>query len=529
MAQIAFLLLCHRDPDAAADLARGLVAGGDKVAIHHDGRAPAAEAARLRAALAGTQGIAFTRRRIRCGWGEWSLVQATIEAARTALTAFPEATHFYMISGDCAPIKSAAYAHARLDADDADHIESHDFFDSDWIRTGLREERLIYRHWFNERRQKPWFYRALEWQQRLGLARPLPEGLRMRIGSQWWCLRRATLERVLAFLARRRDLVRFFRTTWIPDETLFQTLVRHLVPEDEIRNRPPTFLLFTDYGVPATFYNDQHEFLLAQDALFARKISREATELRARLTALYASGRTEFAITDDGRAVHARLTGLGRVGRRFAPRFWEAEAQLPRERELLLLACKKWHVAQRLAARIATAGLLPAQGYVFDDAGCPLPDTGGIGATLDKRHRHRRAFVQVLFECLGTDRLLICLDPARLDIVQDLAAAPATVRVLELRCDWIDAEIAGHARRSGAADEGTPPGAMGGIVSELRQDLRRESDALARAGLPHFDRVAQGDDPLRNGLSLARFLSIPEAQAGELIDGDTLFDDTSEE
>jgi len=529
MAQIAFLLLCHRDPDAAADLARGLVAGGDKVAIHHDGRAPAADFARLRAALAETPGIAFTPRRIRCGWGEWSLVEATIEAARTALAAFPDATHFYMISGDCAPIKSAAYAHARLDADDADRIESHDFFDSDWIRTGLREERLIYRHWFNERRQKPWFYRAMELQRRLRLARPLPDGLRIKIGSQWWCLRRGTLERVLAFLDSRRDLVRFFRTTWIPDETLFQTLVRHLVPEGEIRNRTPTFLLFTDYGMPATFYNDQHDFLLAQDALFARKISPEATDLRARLTALYASGRTEFALSGDGRRLHAFLAGQGRVGRRFAPRFWDAEASLPRERELLLLICKKWHVAQRLAARIAAAGLLPARGYVFDDEGCPLPDLGGIGSSLAKRHRHRRALVHLLFECLGTERLLICLDPARLDILQDFAAAPATVRVLELCCDWSDAEIAGHARRSGAADDGTPQGAMGDLVARLRRDLRRESDALAASGLPHFHRVAQGGDPARNGLSLARFLSIPETQAGALIDGDTLFDETQEE
>ncbi len=31
--------------------------------------------------------------------------------------------------------------------------------------------------------------------------------------------------------------MRFFRTTWIPDETFFQTIVRHLVPEAEIRSR----------------------------------------------------------------------------------------------------------------------------------------------------------------------------------------------------------------------------------------------------------------------------------------------------
>jgi hypothetical protein len=71
-----------------------------------------------------------------------------------AVEAFPRATHFYMLSGDCMPIKSAEYAHEFLDRDDADFIESFDFFKSDWIKTGIRDERLIYRHWFNERNTK---------------------------------------------------------------------------------------------------------------------------------------------------------------------------------------------------------------------------------------------------------------------------------------------------------------------------------------------------------------------------------------
>ena len=44
-----------------------------------------------------------------------------------------------------------------------------------------------------------------------------------------------------------------------------------------------TFLMFTDYGMPVTFYNDRYDLLLAQDSLFARKISTEATELKTRL------------------------------------------------------------------------------------------------------------------------------------------------------------------------------------------------------------------------------------------------------
>ena len=73
---------------------------------------------------------------------------------------FRDATHFYMLSGDCMAIKSAEYAHELLDAEDVDHIESFDFFASDWIKTGMKEDRLIYRHSFNERSRKWLFYTA---------------------------------------------------------------------------------------------------------------------------------------------------------------------------------------------------------------------------------------------------------------------------------------------------------------------------------------------------------------------------------
>ena len=47
--------------------------------------------------------------------------------------------------------------------------------------------------------------------------------------------------------------------------------------------------MFSDYGMPATFYNDHYEFLIGQDSLFARKIRAGATALRQRLGALYNS------------------------------------------------------------------------------------------------------------------------------------------------------------------------------------------------------------------------------------------------
>ncbi|MEQ9448983.1 MAG: beta-1,6-N-acetylglucosaminyltransferase, partial [Rhodospirillaceae bacterium] len=177
MAKIAFILLCHKDPDAIIRQANSLTAAGDYMAIHFDARSPAAQYRRLRAALKDNPNVAFAKKRVRCGWGEWSLVRATLGAVEAAAEAFPRATHFYMLSGDCMAIKSAEYAHELLDRRDCDYIESYDYFESDWIKTGWKEERLIYRHWFNERTQKRRFYAMFGMQKRLGLTRAIPDDI----------------------------------------------------------------------------------------------------------------------------------------------------------------------------------------------------------------------------------------------------------------------------------------------------------------------------------------------------------------
>ncbi len=516
MARIAFLLLCHKDVDGVVALARALTAAGDFVAIHYDGAAPAAGYDRLRAALQGDSSVTFARRRIRCGWGEWSLVEASLQALRAARRAFAEATHFYLISGDCRPVKSSEYARAMLDAAPADYIESVDFFRSGWIRTGMREERLIYRHLFNERRHKWLFYASLEAQKRLGLKCALPSGIEVMIGSQWWCLRRGTVDRLLAFCAERPDMVRFFRRTWIPDETFFQTLVRHLVPEDEIRCRPPTFLVFSDYGMPAVFYDDHYDFLLAQDALFARKISPDARGLKARLEGLWATQGARFRVTGDGRAVHAFVTGQGRHGKRFAPRFWEGDATLGRQRALMIVIARDRAAGVRLAAGLGQAVGVPALGYVFDDAQAALPDLGGIERTLDKRSRHRRVLMRMLFDHLRSDQLLICVDPANLEVLRDFEGDRAVVRFLHLAQPVTDDDLAALARRRGLDPEGAAGAA---VLPALRSAARDEDERLPEAGFAHFTRLDPDDPAPARAAAVAAFLGLPAAQAATILAG----------
>jgi len=345
------------------------------------------------------------------------------------------------------------------------------------------------------------------------------------IGSQWWCLRRRTIEWVLEFAARRRDVMRFFRTTWIPDETFFQTLVRHVVPDREIRNRTPTFLIFSDYGMPVTFYNDHFDLLLSQDFLFARKISPDAADLKRRLGDLFASKGVEFQISDEGRSLHKFLTGRGREGRRFAPRFWETEASLGRERELLILVCKKWHVAKRLAEGIRRIAGIPIIDYLFDEEATPLPDLGGIQSTLEKRNRHRRALMRMLFDYHATDRLVICLDPKNIELIEDFCSDRSVTRLLEIGCSFTDDYLIGHAKRVGLAGEHTSPETLARLLPTIRFDLRYESDRIRDGDFVHVHRIRETAPAQENAVPLAAFLSIAPEIARELVANENLFCD----
>ncbi|WP_372800432.1 DUF5928 domain-containing protein [Paracoccus seriniphilus] len=524
MARIAFILLTHKDPQGVIDQARRLTATGDFVSIHYDKSAPAEDFQMIHEALADNPSVVFANRRLRCGWGEWSLVAATLEALRTAERAFQHATHFYMLSGDCMPIKSAEYAHDFLDADDCDYIESFDFFDSDWIKTGIKEERLIYRHWFNERTHKKLFYASMDWQKRLGLARKTPEGLQIMIGSQWWCLRRQTVEAILKLIEEWPALLRFFRTTWIPDETFFQTLVAHLVPKTQMRTRTLTFLLFTDYGMPVTFHDDHFDLLLRQDFLFARKISAEALELRRRLGFTWQETGRDFPISAEGPRLYHFLTGRGRIGRRFAPRFWETDGSLGRSRVVHLIVCKKWHVAKRLTERIRSLTAIPAVDFVFNELDAEMPDLGGVASSLAKRERHRRALIKLLFEQYETANLVLCLDTSALGMISDFAADRAETRILFVETEFDDDYLRGHIQRIGLANDTTAPDLYTQLIPVVRGDLEHEAELLKDMGLDHFETIAADRTIERNAEALKRFLDLSPEMAQNLAATPNLFD-----
>jgi hypothetical protein len=369
--KIAYLLLCHQDPDRVIAQVTHLVAQGDYVALHFDARSARQDFDKIYSAFRSNGQVHIVRRRVKCGWGQWSLVRATLATLQGAYQHFDQATHFYLISGDCMPIKSATHIKQCLSGTDRDYIENHDFFNGFWINTGIQRDRLTYRHVFNERRQKRLYDLSLRIQRKLGMARDIPTGLNVRIGSQWWCLRRSTVQRVLKFTRRNRRIIQFFKTTWIPDEIFFQTIVPRLIPADEIENRPPTFLHFSNYGLPISFYPEHYDFLVDQDVFFARKIGRGSPSFIQKLWYLYASDLVSTQVVQNGKELITDIQAAGRTGRRFGGRFFDPAQTLRPDQSVTVVVTADDDLPSHCNQ--------PHHGFVF--AG---PVTGRNGAVADQ-------------------------------------------------------------------------------------------------------------------------------------------------
>jgi hypothetical protein len=157
-----------------------------------------------------------------------------------------------------------------------DFIESVAVGGMNWIKGGLEAERfsLFFPLSFIKHRRR---FDALVWLQRkLKLRRKLPKGLAPHIGSQWWALTRATLQAIIDDPARP-DYDAFFKLSWIPDESYFQSLARK--HSRTLKSRSLTYARFDFSGKPMMFYDDHARFIEHLDSFFVRKVWHGAEQL----------------------------------------------------------------------------------------------------------------------------------------------------------------------------------------------------------------------------------------------------------
>ena len=133
--------------------------------------------------------------------------------------------------------------------------------------------------------------------------------------------------------------------------------------------------------------------------------------------------------------------------------------------------------------------------------------------------------MRMLFDYYETDRLIVCMDPSNIDLLQDFAGDRSITRMLEINCNFTDDYLVGHAMRVGLAGEQTGAETIERLLPTIRNDMLFESDRIRDADFEHLDRLEESADLEQNARALARFLSVPEDKAREIAEVDYLFAD----
>ncbi len=304
MAKIAYLILAHQNPRHLGRLIGRLSSPSVAFFIHVDKKSPVDAFTYIRG-----ENVHFMRRRKAVHWGDFSIVEATVLLLRAALAHEPRLERFVLLSGADYPLRSTGY----ID----DFFDQHREAEFMSLVPMPSEEQHKPLSWLTRYKPRPGapnvnvlIRKALV---RCG-AIPKERDFRARLqdlvpygGSTWWALSRRACEYIMDFIEHKPEVVRFFRHTHCPDETLFHTVLgnseflHRILPE-------VTYADWTAGGASPALISERHldRFSPARrgrsgvgarsgEALFARKFSDESTEIAERLRKLIEDGEPVVA------------------------------------------------------------------------------------------------------------------------------------------------------------------------------------------------------------------------------------------
>jgi len=298
--RIAFLMLAHNDAPLLLRLCHHL--RDHAVFLHVDVKSrdfPTEQFAALK-------NVVLIQPRLSVHWADFSMVEATLALLRSALHQNESFSKFVLISGTCYPVKPIAHLAALFNTDN----------DQNYIRlTAISPSTphlwtLVSRRW----RMAPLLpddlmarqpaLRGLEKKVRavlnkLSSYRPRDfqrdAGCPIYFGSQWWALSEPCARYIVDFVQDHPAFVRAFRTTYVPDELFFHTLIaqspfaaKTLGPQPDqgagTNQQAPLHLIHP--SEKRIFHSTEADFELAKstDKFFIRKVSsRDTGELLDRI------------------------------------------------------------------------------------------------------------------------------------------------------------------------------------------------------------------------------------------------------
>lgn len=232
--QIAYFLLCHKNPGQVARLVRRLSDSNSLFIIHVDRRAGSQVQHEIQHLLADFGNVYFAKRHA-CYWGKFGIVKATLSCIESGLK--HQFDRGFLISGQDYPIKSSAEIQAFFKRHPCT-----EFIESFPLREPNRWSKQGGPFSADSRASKIYLsFRSRTISPGLRIRSPLP--LEPYGGSQWWCLTRSAIELVSAFTKVHPLYMMHASFKSIPDEQFFQTILSNSSFESRISDT----LTFADW------------------------------------------------------------------------------------------------------------------------------------------------------------------------------------------------------------------------------------------------------------------------------------------
>lgn len=289
MLTLTYLLTVHKNPTQLKRLIDKLNTENCKFYIHVDLKSDLEDFLKV----IKNDNVFFIKERVDCIWGDYSLIQATLNLMINALK--EKNSSYIFLSGQDYPLHNNTYIHdffkANNQTDFIDILSSIDFC----TEKEYNKRFVQYKYNYSSRRGD---YKTLNPGLSLRNYKYLIKGklslanfkdiikrkekiapFEMYSGSNWWALTRDTTQQIISFYeSNKSKLEDYFLTTFCSDEIFIQTIIKQLIVEGAKLDIKPSITYVNwkrkDYkNLPVTFnINDKSELDEAStNFLFARK------------------------------------------------------------------------------------------------------------------------------------------------------------------------------------------------------------------------------------------------------------------
>lgn len=294
-----YIILAHKNPEQLKRLIDQLNDELSTFYIHIDKKTEITHFTHL---IPVAENIIFIKNRFNVIWCDHSTVEATLAILKEALK-IKRKGYCILISGQDFPIKSNAHINSFLNKNsNYDFIDIHAIPTRQWYQNGLNR---IHHYKFNLSAKRghfvvcPSLYEKtfytfqnlksigklflnlkISLLLKLFFPRKRPKHIIPYGGSQWWCLKNETVEKIVTFCDEQEDFRKYHKYTLLSDEIFFQSVIMHI--KDHFNLQLKNSLTFVDWDrdvpiKPPTFSVSDKELLLNQpdNKLFARKFDQD--------------------------------------------------------------------------------------------------------------------------------------------------------------------------------------------------------------------------------------------------------------